>query len=74
MKNFVIKWLEAVTSVAFLLIVVGFTIIALSAGPIGLLIGPLVGIVVGALLTGLVFTLLSINERLGNIQELLTKK
>jgi len=79
MKNFVIKWLEVITSIAFVLIVLAVTIAFFMTGPLersfwGLIVGLLLGIMAGVLSTGLIFTLLSINEHLCQIQEHLSKK
>jgi len=74
MKEFVVNWLETITGIGFVLIVIAATVSGAQGGPVGALVGLVAGFVVGIFTTGLVYTLLSINERLGNIQTLLSER
>ena len=60
MKNFIIKSLELVLLIAFLVIAIGMAILI----PI---VGIIPGVIIGATVTGMGFVLISINEHLAGI-------
>jgi len=66
MKSFIIKSLEIILLICFVVIVIGLGI----AIPV---IGIIPGIIIGATFTGIGFTLISINEHLAVIRQELTK-
>ncbi|OOZ41244.1 hypothetical protein BOW53_04495 [Solemya pervernicosa gill symbiont] len=74
MKSFVVQWLETITGIAFVLIVVLGVVSGAQDGPLGALLGLVGGLIGGIFATGLVYTLLSINERLGNIHSLMEQQ
>lgn len=67
MKNFVINSLETILSISFILIVALFGI----AYPI---LGIIPGLIIGALITGFGFVLISINDHLRAIREELSRR
>lgn len=67
MKSFIIKSLEVILLISFVITVIGF-------GIVFPFVGIIPGIAVGAMITGMGFTLISINENLVEIRILLGKQ
>ena len=74
MKKLVLRWLEAITTVSFFLIVAwcmfaGFTAFTAVGLPVvaGVLVGFLVGLIIAVIATGIIYLLISIHDHLDRI-------
>lgn len=76
MRNFAIRWLEPLTTVFFVFVVVwcafsGFAVFSAAGLPhvAGTVVGLLIGVVAAVISTGVIYLLISINDHLRHIRD-----
>lgn len=74
-RDLVIGTFELMTVVLLVIITLSFaSMFGWAFGILGFLVGGAIGLAIGILTTGVIYVLISINDRLGDIKELLADK